>query len=57
MKPETVGIRAGKMVEKMELALRYVKGMKIYSPNKISQLSKQGSRRVISQIKRKELIG
>ncbi len=57
MKPEKIGINAGKMVEKMEQALRYVEGMKIYSPSKISSLPKRGSRRIVSQIKIKELIG
>jgi len=57
MKPETAGINAGKLVEKMEHALGYVESMKIYSPSKISPLPKRGSRRVVSQIRIKELIG
>ena len=57
MKPEKIGINAGKMVEKMEQALRYVEGMKIYSPSKISPLPIRGPRRIVSQIKIKELIG
>lgn len=57
MKPETAGINTGKLVEKMEHALGYVEGMKIYSPRKISPLPKRGSRRVVAQIKIKELIG
>ena len=57
VKPETAGINAGKLVEKMEHALGFVEGMKIYSPSKISSLPKRGSRRVVAQIKIKELIG
>ena len=57
MKPEKTGINVGKMVVKMEQALGYVAGMKIYSPGKISPLPKRGSRRVVAQIKIKELIG
>ena len=57
MKPEKAGKNGGKLVEKMEQALEYVEGMKIYSPSKISPIPKRGSRRVVSKIKMKELIG
>jgi len=49
--------KTGKLVEKMELALGYVENMKVHAPNKVSEMPKRGSRRVVSQIKRKELIG
>jgi len=56
-KPEKGGITAGKLTVKMEQALGYVEGMKIYSPSKIIPIPKHGSRRVVSQINIKELIG
>lgn len=45
------------MVEKMELALKYVEGIKINAPVKISSIPNRGSRRVVAQRKVQELIG
>ncbi len=39
----------------MELALRYVEGIKINSLNKISRIPDRGSRRVVMQRKIQEL--
>ena len=52
-------IKAGKRMEKMELALRYVKGIKTYPAREVSPIPipDRGSRRVVSQVKMKELIG
>lgn len=41
----------------MELALKYVEGIKINAPVKISPIPNRGSRRVVSQRKIQELIG
>ena len=57
MNSEKLRSKAGKMVEKMELALRYVEGIKIHAPIKISSIPNRGSRRVVMQRKVQELIG
>ena len=57
MNPEKLRSKAGKMVEKMELALKYVEVIKINAPIKISSIPNRGSRRVVSQRKVQELIG
>lgn len=57
MSPKKLRSKAGKMVEKMELALKYVEGIKINAPVKISPIPNRGSRRVVSQRKIQELIG
>jgi len=57
MNPEKLRSKAGKMVEKMELALKYVEAIKINAPIKISSIPNRGSRRVVSQRKVQELIG
>jgi hypothetical protein len=57
MNPKKIRSKAGKLVEKMELALKYVEGIKINAPVKISSIPSRGSRRVVSQRKIQELIG
>lgn len=57
MNPETVENKAGRQAEKMERALNFVKGMKQISRNKNSSIPRRGSLRVVSQMKREELIG
>jgi hypothetical protein len=56
MKPEKPKVSSEKMAEKMELALQFVEGMKINTPDKISSLQDRRSRRVIRQRKLQELI-
>jgi hypothetical protein len=57
MNPNKLRSKAGKMAEKMELALKYVEGIKINAPVKISSIPNRGSRRVVTQQKVQELIG
>ena len=57
MNPQAEALKGGRMVEKMEQVLRYVKSMKIKSPNKISGIPKCRSLQIVAQIKKKELIG
>jgi hypothetical protein len=56
MKPKKTKVDSEKMAEKMELALQFVEGMKINTPDKICSLSNRRSRRVIQQRKLQELI-
>ncbi len=56
MKPEKPKVSTEKIVEKMELALRFVEDMKISTPNTISSLPERRSRRVIQQKKLQKLI-
>jgi hypothetical protein len=56
MNSEKPKVTAEKMAEKMELALRFVEGIKINTPNKISSLPERHARRVIQQEKLQELI-
>jgi hypothetical protein len=55
MKPGKLRLKTGKMLEKMEYALKFVEAIEIYSPNKTSPLHGRGSRRVILQRKMQEL--
>lgn len=57
MKPKKAEIKAGKMIGKMELALKYVKGIKVYPSREVSPILKGRSRKVVPQVKIKELIG
>jgi hypothetical protein len=57
MNPKKIRSKAGKMVAKMELALRYVAGIKINTPAGISSIPNRGTRRIVLQGKIQELIG
>ena len=49
--------KAGKVLDKMERALKYFKRRKNALPRRVRSLPERGSRRVILKIKKQQLIG